>query len=70
MYMQLYNIYSYVFLAQSAGATEYTDYFSAEGKKLPAPNECPECDTKQSESEYPFIAIAPRSTLVRSGSTW
>ena len=35
-------------------------------------NECPEYDTKQSDSEalenieYPFIAIAPRSTLAWS----
>ena len=45
------------------------------------PNECPGYDTKQSDgevpvnagalgnAEYPFIAIAPRSTLARSGST-
>ena len=44
-------------------------------------NECPEYDTKQSNIEAPvmlefggiwstfFIAIAPRSTLARSGST-
>ena len=47
----------------------------------PSPNKCPEYDTKQSDgevpamlelwgnAEYPFIAIAPRSTLSRSGST-
>ena len=42
------------------------------------PNECPGYDTKQSfsktgalgKAEYPFIAIAPRSTQARSGSTW
>ena len=45
-------------------------------------NECPGYDTKQSDSEVPavlelwgmrstpFIAIAPRSTLAPSGSTW
>ena len=27
-------------------------------------------DTKQSHAEYPFIAIAPRSTQARRGSTW
>ena len=64
-------------LAQSAGAVEYTDCFSAEGVR--PPHECPGHDTKQSDSEvpgalgnveYPFIAIAPRSTLARSGSIW
>ena len=48
----------------------------------PPPNECPRYDTKQPDgddtkqpagalgnAEYPFIAIAPRSTLARSGST-
>ena len=45
-------------------------------------NECPGYDTKQSDSEapvnagalgnaeYPFIAIVPRFTIARSGSTW
>ena len=49
---------------------------------LNPPNDCPGYDTKQSDGEvpamlelmgnmeYPFIAIAPRSTLARSGSTW
>ena len=66
--------------AQSAGAVEYSDRFSAEDKN-PTPNECPGYDTKQSDGEVPamlelwgmrstpFIAIAPRSTLLRSGST-
>ena len=46
----------------------------------PPTNECPRYDTKQSDgesdagalgkAEYPFIVIAPRSTLVRSGNTW
>ena len=38
-------------IAQSAGAVEYTDYFSAEGKDPPPPNECPGYDTKQSNGE-------------------
>ena len=37
--------------AQSAGVVEYTDFFSAEGKDFP--NECPDYDTKQSDSEAP-----------------
>ena len=63
----------FMFIAQSAGAVEYTDH--------PA-NKCPGYDTKQSDgqvlciagdlgnAEYPFTAIASRSTLARSGSTW
>ena len=47
------------------------------GVRLP-PNESPGYNTKQSDgkvpglgnAEHPFIAIAPRSTLPRSGSTW
>ena len=64
-------------VAQSAGAVEYTDCFPAE--RLDPHNECPGYDTKQSDgedpagalgnAEYPFIAIAPRSILARSGST-
>ncbi len=60
-------------IAQSAGAVEYTDCTSAEGQD--PPNECPGYDTKQSDggalgnTELPFIAIASRSTLARSGST-
>ena len=61
-------------LDQLAGAAEYTNCISAEGEDYS--NECPEYDTKQSDSEArgmrntPVIAIAPRSTLVRSDSTW
>ena len=67
-------------MAQSAGAVEYTDCFSAEGKH--SPNECPGYDTKQSDgattvmleilenAEYSFIAIAARSIMARDGSTW
>ena len=47
-----------------------------------SPNECPGYDTKQfwwwgssvagalGNAEHPFIAIAPKSTLTRRGSTW
>ena len=53
---------------------EYTDCFSAKGLDPPPANECPDYDTKQIDSEvpvllelwnaeYPFIAIAPWSTL-------
>ena len=35
--------------AQSVGAVEYTDCFSAEEKE--PPNECPDYDTKQSDGE-------------------
>ena len=41
-------------VAQSAGAVEYTDCFSAEGSD-PTPNECPVYDTKQSDGEVPAI---------------
>ena len=64
------------FVAQSAGAVEYTDCFSA-GVGLISPfNECPRYDTKQSDAGalgnavYFFIAIAPRSTLAWSGNIW
>ena len=39
-----------VFIAQLAGAVEYTDCFSTEGYD-PPPNECPRYDTKQSDGE-------------------
>ena len=57
-------------IVQSAGAIEYTNC------KTPPKKKCPGYDTKQSDGkvrvilEYPFIAIAPRSTLAWSGSTW
>ena len=37
-------------VAQSAGAVEYTDCFSAKGK-TPPPKECPRYDAKQSDSK-------------------
>ena len=41
-------------IAPSAGAVEYTDRTSAEGKD-PSPNECPEYDTKQSDCGVPVM---------------
>ena len=41
------------FISQSAGAVEYTDGTSAEGKD--PPNECPGYDTKQSDGEVPAV---------------
>ena len=41
-------------LAQSAGAVEYTDCFSAKVKDTP--NECPNYDTKQSDGEV-FVML-------------
>ena len=41
------------YLAQSAGAVEYTDCTSAEG--YDTPNECPGYDTKQSDGEVPAV---------------
>ena len=66
---------SYNNQAQLVGAVEYTDSISAL-----KPNECPAYDTKQSVGdtpfqswsleniEYPFLAIATKFTLARSGS--
>ena len=41
-------------VAQSAGAVEYTDCTSAEGK-TPILNECPGYDTKQSDGGVPAV---------------
>ena len=61
--------------AQLAGAVEYTDCISAE--ELDPLDECPVYDIKiiwwwgssnawtVGNAEYPFIAIAPRSSLTR-----
>ena len=67
-------------MAQLGGAIEYTDCISAEWYD---PFWWVSWyDTKQSDGEtvvmvvlwgiekYPFIAITPKSTLTRSGSTW
>ena len=44
---------SMLYMAQLAGAVEYTDCTSAEGKI--SSNECPEYDTKQSDGEIPVM---------------
>ena len=71
----------FIAFAQSAWAVEYTDCKSTE-RWDPSHNECPRYDTKQSDGKVPvmlelwgmrstpFIAIAPRFTQARSGSTW
>ena len=49
----LYNNYSLEnHIAQSAGAVEYTNCFSAEGKTS---NECPGYETKQTDGEVPVM---------------
>ena len=65
------------FIGQLGWAVEDTDCTSAD-----PPKKYPGYDTKQSDGEvpvrlelwgmpeYPFIVIAPRSTLARSGNTW
>ena len=59
---------------QSAGAVEYTDCISSEGKT--PPHKCPGYDTKQSDGEVvemqstPFFDIVHRSTLAWRGGTW
>ena len=62
--------------AQVAGAVEYTNCISAERWWVSPPslNKWSGFDTKPSDGalknvEYPFIAIAPRSTLTQSGGT-
>ena len=63
-----------MYFVQSATVVEYTDYFSAGGWVRPSPKQCPGYDTKKSDRgslgtvEYSLIAIAPRTTLARSGS--
>ena len=48
-------IYYLITLAQSAGAVEYTDCISVEGK-TPS-NRCRRYDTKRSDSEVPVMLI-------------
>ena len=74
------KIFLVYILTKSAGAVEYTDFFSVEEKDFP--NDCPIYDTKQSDGKAPcnagalgnaeclFIAIAPMFTLAWSSSTW
>ena len=56
IYFFLTSIYIQIWLAQSAGAVEYTHQTSV----LDVPVML----------EYPFIIIDPRSSLTRSGSIW
>ena len=42
-----------MYIAESAGAVEYIDCFSAEGARLP--NKCSGYDTKQSDGEVPVM---------------
>ncbi len=58
------TVYFLSYKAQLAGVVEYTDCVSAD-----TCNECPVYDIKKSDGEaaHPFIAIAPRSTVIWSG---
>ena len=40
-------------MAQSAVTAEYTNFISAE--ELGSPNECPGCNTKQSDGDVPVM---------------
>ena len=61
IYIYIYKyVWIYVFkevIAQSAGAVEYTNCFSAEGNDSPPThtNKCIEYDTKQSDGEVPLM---------------
>ena len=67
------------YTAQLAGAVEYT---ASQQKSKSPTNKCPGYDIKQSDGKVAvmldlwvmqstlFFAIAPRSTLAQSGSTW
>ena len=57
-------------VAQLAGAVEYTNCISAQ--RYDSLNKCPRYGSNilMGNAEYPFIAIAPRSTLAQSSSTW
>ena len=62
-------------IAQSAGAVEYTDCTSASEKTSSTSvldlilNNLTVIDALRN-AEYPFIGLAPRSTLTQGGSTW
>ena len=47
--------YTTLSVAQSAGAVEYIDCFSAEEWHPPTHKECPRYDTKQSDGEVPVM---------------
>ena len=75
-YKQINSVHESKILSLSDGVVEYST--SLQRGKIPR-NECPAYDTKKSDGEvpvilelweYPFIAIAPRSTVTLSGSTW
>ena len=63
-------------LALSAGAVEYTDYISVQSKTNQRVSLICHWWWGSSKTvvlgnaEYPFIVIAPRFTLARSGGTW
>ena len=66
-------------VAEWAGVVEYTDCISAEGKILPTYALDITLNNLMvrirycwiwGNAEYPFIAIAPRSTQAQSDSTW
>ena len=64
------------FPVPSAGAVDYTDCISGEGSDSSTLTSVLDITLNnlmvrlQENAEYPFIAIAPRSTLNRSGSNW
>ena len=74
-------IYIYIYIRIKHGVLRTriglynTPTASLQKGKPPTNNEYPIYDTKQYDgdlknAEYPFIAIAPSSTLARSGSFW
>ena len=54
-------------MAQSVGAAESTDFFSAE--ELESPKECPGYDIKQSDGGY-RIPLHHHRSQVHSGPKW
>ena len=66
---------SRIVIAQSAGAVEYTDCFSAGVGKILPRNDCPRYDTKQSDGEAPVMLElwgmkSTPSLLSLSGQLW
>ena len=47
------DLFKYIYLAQSAGAAEYTDCISVKGSD--SPNKCPDNDIKQFDGEVLVI---------------
>ena len=74
----LKSVDQFIYLHLSAGAVEYIDCVSAEGK-IPltsflemtkqSDGECSNNAGALGNVEYPFIAITPKSTLTRSNSS-